>query len=160
MNKREYTESEILQKAAAYCAGAEHCPQEVKDKLRAWGMLEEDCQEAVLHYLTDNGYLSEERYCRAFVHDKLRYQGWGRIKIGMMLRQKALPEALVAAALADIDEEEYTRMLKDVLHKKARSLRKETGNVLRLKLLRFACSRGFTCQEAEAALRELATGGA
>lgn len=159
MGRREYTESEILQKAAAYCAVAERCTQEVCAKLHAWGMQEADCQEAVVRYLVQNGYLSAERYCRAYVHDKLCYQGWGRVKIGLMLRQKGLPEVCVTAALSEIDEEEYNRVLSGLLQKKARSLKKETGDMLRLKLLRFAASRGFDYHEADAALRGLETDG-
>ncbi|MCI7575325.1 MAG: RecX family transcriptional regulator [Bacteroidales bacterium] len=154
MRAKEYTESEILQKAAAYCSVAEHCEQDVRDKITAWGMTETDCQDALVEYLTQNEYLSAERYCKAFVHDKLLYQGWGRQKMRQMLRQKGLPGEQIAIALEDIEEEVYSSVLTDILQKKARSLKKETGDTLRQKLLRFAYSRGFEYPEIEAALRK------
>jgi len=34
---KELTEKEVLQKAAAYCSGAEHCRSDVMHKLSLWG---------------------------------------------------------------------------------------------------------------------------
>ncbi len=150
--KREYTPEEILYKAAAYCSLAEHCESEVRQKLTAWGMSEEALQDKIVDYLYDEKYISEERYCRAFVHDKLLYQGWGRMKIRAMLQAKRLPAAAIQQALAQINEEEYQRILQDLLAKKAKALQSETEEMRKMKLLRFAASRGFSYGEIEAAL--------
>ncbi len=151
-NKREYTPEEILYKAAAYCSLAERCESEVRTKLTAWGMPEEALQNKIIDYLYDENYLSCSRYCRAFVHDKLFYQGWGRIKIQAMLQAKHLPTVEIKQALSTINEDEYNRILRDILTKKKRTLQHEPADTLRIKLLRFAASRGFTYNEVEQAL--------
>ncbi len=145
--KREYTPEEILYKAAAYCSVAERCESEVRTKLAAWGMSEEALQDKIIDYLYDENYISEERYCRAFVHDKLLYQGWGRQKIRAMLQAKRLPAHAIKEALEQINEEEYMRILRDVLTKKAKTIRGETEEEKHIKLLRFAASRGFSYSE-------------
>ncbi len=147
--KREYTPEEILYKAAAYCSLAERCESELRTKLTNWGMSEEALQDKIIDYLYDENYLSESRYCRAFVHDKLRYQGWGRIKIQAMLQVKRLPAAEIKQAIATINEDEYMRILHDILAKKKKTLCHESSDTLRIKLLRFAASRGFTYNEVE-----------
>ncbi len=147
--KKEYSPEEILYKAAAYCSLAERCESEVRLKLTAWGMREEALQDTIIDYLYDEKYLSEERYCRAFVHDKLLYQGWGRIKIRAMLQQKRLSAVCIREAMDTINEEEYLRVLQDILTKKAKSLQHEEPDARRIKLLRFAASRGFSYNEVE-----------
>lgn len=147
-----YTPEELLCKAAAYCAMAEHCAYDVRNKLQAWGCEEETLQTQIINYLYKEQYLSDERYARAFVNDKLRHQGWGRRKISLMLRQKQLLQDTINTALLAIDEELYYNILTDLLQKKARSLKKETDQQKRLKLLRFAASRGFEYAEIEEAI--------
>ncbi len=148
--KREYTPEEMLYKAAAYCSVAERCESELRTKLTAWGMTETQQQDAIVDYLYDENYLSHARYCRAFVHDKLLYQGWGRMKMKAMLQAKRLPSSDIQEALAQINEEEYTRILRDLLTKKAKALQSETEDMRRIKLFRFAASRGFSYNEVEA----------
>ncbi len=150
--KREYTSEEILYKAAAYCSVAERCESELRIKLTAWGMTDTQQQDAIIDYLYDENYLSPARYCRAFVNDKLRYQGWGRMKIRAMLQSKHLPSSDIQEALAQINEEEYARILRDLLIKKAKTLQCETEDMRRIKLLRFAASRGFSYSEVESVL--------
>ncbi len=149
---KEYTLEEILYKAAAYCSLAEHCESEVRLKLTAWGMPEEQLQDTIIDYLYQENYLSEERYCKAFVHDKVLYQGWGRVKIKAALQAKRLPAKQIDAALATIEEEPYLQILADLLRKKKRSLQGEEPEMLRMKLLRFAASRGFLYNEIDKAL--------
>ena len=80
----------LLNKAAAYCAAAEHCRSEVQTKLLQWGASANQTSD-ILDQLEDQGFLSETRYCSAFVNDKIRFQGWGKEKIRMALKQKRLP---------------------------------------------------------------------
>ena len=72
-------------------------------------------QDAIIDRLKHERYLDNERYARAYCRDKLRFNGWGRIKIGYMLRGKGIEQEFIDAALADIDEEQYA----DILHEAA-----------------------------------------
>ncbi len=149
----------LQQKASAYCSLAEHCESEVREKLAAWGCDDTDIAQQVIEYLIENSFLSDTRYCTAYTHDKLLYQGWGKRKIEMMLRQKKLPQAAIREALDNIDEEQYSSVLQSLLKKKARSLKRETGDMLQMKLLRFAASRGFDYESSIRIIKELLPNG-
>ena len=136
------TKEEALHRAAALCTMAEKCEADIRTKLRDWGIAEKDADD-IVQRLKEGKYLDEERYCHAFVNDKLRFNGWGRIKITYTLRQKGIADSLIDDALAHIDEDAYTRMLTELLQTKLRSVKGKTSEERIGKLVRFAQSRGF-----------------
>ena len=142
-------------KAESYCVTAERCRQDVALKLRQW--LSNSPQDdptsnsdsvltTIIAHLYEAGYLDDARYCRAFVHDKLTYQGWGRVKIQYMLRAKHLPSEAIDAAMAEIDEEEYNKVLTHVAEQFIRLNRKKYAANPAC-LYRFLAQRGFTSEE-------------
>jgi len=137
MENKEWSEDEWYAKAARYCAAAEHCCSEVREKLRQWGY-DGDCTSLINRLQTD-GYINEARYCRAYAHDKAAFQGWGRRKIRMMLRSKGLPEDEIDAALRGVEPEVYEGVLKHLVEQKKK--------LDRDKLLRFLLQRGFEYAE-------------
>jgi regulatory protein len=139
---KKISDAEALNKAAAYCTLCERCISEVKTKLDAWG-IEYSSQTKIIDRLIDEKFIDESRYCKAFVNDKLRFNHWGRIKIQAKLREKRLPRELIAAALENIDEEEYCNVLRTLLANKSREVSGDEERKKREKLLRFATSRGF-----------------
>ena len=134
--------AEALNKAAAYCTLCERCINEVSKKLTAWGILPAE-QKKIIERLQSEGFIDEGRYCRAFVNDKLRFNRWGRIKITAALRDKRLPQELIKEAIEQIDEEEYTQVLRDVIAIKQKELKGKEDYATKQKLIRFAASRGF-----------------
>ena len=84
---KQKTEQEALIALTALCASGEHCVREMIDKMTRWE-LPEEAQARVMEYLTKHQYINEERYTRAFVMDKIRYNKWGRRKIEQALWQK------------------------------------------------------------------------
>ena len=100
-------------------------------------------QQRIIDRLQHENFISEERYSRAFVNDKLRFNRWGRIKITAALREKRLPGNLIKEALEQIDDEEYMKILRDVVAAKRRELRGKDDYASKQKILRFAASRGF-----------------
>lgn len=133
--------AEALNKAAAYCTLCERCISEVSKKLTAWGVPPAE-QQRIIDRLQDQGFINEERYCRAFVNDKLRFNRWGRVKIRAALYEKQLPREYIAQAIEDIDEEEYMQTLHDLVATKQRELKNEDF-ATKQKIIRFAASRGF-----------------
>lgn len=134
--------AEALNKAAAYCTLCERCTSEVSNKLTAWGITPAG-QQNIIERLQSEGFIDEERYCRAFVNDKLRFNHWGRIKIIAALRDKRLPAEHINAAIELIDEEEYMSVLRDVIAAKQKELKGNDDYAARQKIVRFAASRGF-----------------
>ncbi len=143
---KEITEPEALSRMAAYCSAAEHCRSEVTEKLHRMG-IPYDVTERIADRLTEEKYIDEERFCRAFVRDKYRFDKWGRTKIEQALRLKKIPSAVCRAGLAEIDEEEYLAILQKLLVAKRKSVRSQNEYELNVKLIRFALSRGFEMKD-------------
>lgn len=136
------TEQEAFFKLSALCASAEHCLHEMSEKMRRWE-LPDDVRERVLRRLTDEKYVDEERYCRSFVADKIRYNKWGRLKIEQALAVKRIPRDISTAVLDEIDDEEYVAVLRPLLQSKRKSVKAASEYERNQKLIRFAMSRGF-----------------
>ena len=145
MANHEWSLADLRGKAEFYCATAEHCYYEVRLKLQQWGATDEQIEHIVAH-LQKEHFVDEQRYCNAFVHDKLLYQGWGRMKMRAQLQAKHLSIAAIEQALNEIDRDTYTSVLTRVLATKKRSI-KSADPQAREKLIRFAMQRGFTYDE-------------
>ena len=141
-NMKEITEPEMLHRAAAYCSAAERCIQDVQKKIDAAG-LPPDASERIIARLLKERFIDESRYTRFFVNDKLRFNKWGRVKIGYELYKKNIPSPIREESLAAIDEGEYRSILLDLLKSKKKSTKGKDERDLFNKLLRFAAGRGF-----------------
>ena len=141
--KKDMTEQEAYLQLAALCAQAEHCQQEMRDKIRRWE-LDETVQNRIVARLVKERYVDDERYARAFVKDKIRYNKWGRRKVQQALWQKRIDEDIQQRVLDEIDEKEYLDVLRPLLKQKRKSIKAESDYELNQKLVRFALSRGFT----------------
>ena len=148
------TETEALNKVAAYCSTAEHCRAEISEKLQRWG-LPYDVIDRILKRLVDEKYIDEERFCRAFVNDKYRFAKWGKIKIGQALQLKKIPQRVFFPYLNEIDEDEYLAILNNLLMTKRKSVHAENEFELTNKLVRFALSRSSTLTRISASVRPL-----
>ena len=140
--KKEMTEQEAYLQLAALCAQAEHCQQEMRDKMRRWE-LDETVQNRIIDRLIKERYVDDERYARAFVKDKIRYNKWGRRKVQQALWMKRIDADIQQQVLDEIDEKEYLDILRPLLKQKRKSIKAESDYELNQKLLRFALSRGF-----------------
>ena len=137
--KKEFTKEELLSKVEAWCAKCEHCEQEVKAKLRQWGCRNDQWENEIIENLKANKFVDEERFCKAYVHDKSEYEGWGRMKIRMMLRSKRIELSMIEEALKTINQEVYLQSLEKAVAKYGREDRERT--------MRFALQRGFEYDE-------------
>ena len=146
--------NEALQKAAAYCSLSEKCEYAVKEKLRTWDVSNTDVAK-VIDQLRHDDFINDARYCTYYTRDKFRFNRWGKIKIGMMLRSKQLPEEEITNALAQIDEAEYEEALVVILQTKLKSLTYKFEYEKQGKLFRFAQSRGFEHNIVSHVLRQL-----
>ena len=151
--KRKPTFDEMLVRMAGLCAGAEQCCADIRNKILRQGFSLEEA-EKMLEYLRVNKYIDDARYARAYASDKVRFSGWGRIKVRMGLRAKGMPDSVISCALDYIQEKDYAEALDKVLSAKARGLDlKEVKD--RQKLYRHVASRGFESSLIIAAMRRL-----
>ena len=141
--KKEMTEQEAYLQLASLCAHAEHCQHEMLEKMRKWE-LPETAQARVMTRLVKERYVDDERYARAFVKDKVRYNKWGRRKVEQALWQKHIDDDIRQRVLDEVEDEEYLSVLKPLLQQKRRSTKASSDYELNQKLVRFAMGRGFT----------------
>ena len=105
--------------------------------------VEADDISRILKYLVKEGYVDESRYAAAFVHDKVRFAKWGRVKIGQALWQKRIPADVADEALSYIDEDEYMEALRDVVASRYRSVKGATEYERKMKTMKSVCGRGY-----------------
>lgn len=148
MANRELSKAEWLDKCEAYCARAEHCAADVRRKLFEWGAPQDLFDETggieplwreIEESLYANDFLNDSRFCQAYVHDKVAYQSWGRVKIRAGLQTLHLPDSAINEAIENIDETLYTQNLRELIA----SRQKDPED----KRLRFLLQRGFTYDE-------------
>ena len=138
MANRELSKAEWLDKAEAYCARSEHCAADVRRKLYEWGA-PSDLYDEIEQSLYSNDFLNDARFCHVYVHDKVAYQGWGRLKIQAGLQALQLPSSCIREALDAIDEKQYFTNLRNLIAQR----RSDAED----KRLRFLLQRGFTYEE-------------
>ena len=141
--KKEMTEQEVYLKLTAICAQAEHCQQEMLEKMIRWDV-DEEIRQRIIHRLIAERYIDDERFTRAFVYDKIRYNKWGRRKVEQALWQKRIDKEVQQRILDEIDENEYLSVLRPLLKQKRKTTKANSEYELNQKLCRFALGRGFT----------------
>lgn len=141
--KKPITEQEALRKLASICAKGEHCTGEMLVKMERWG-LNESQQASVLTKLIEEKYVDDERFCRLFIRDKMKFDKWGRRKIEQALWQKRVDPALIKTVFDEIDTDEYIAILRPLLHAKQRNIKANDDYERNMKLIRYAMGRGFT----------------
>jgi regulatory protein len=94
--------------------------------------------------LVTGRYVDDERFARAFVSDKIRYNKWGRHKVEQALWLKHIEKSIVSEVLDAVDDREYVDVLRPLLKQKRRSTKAQSEYELTMKLIKFALGRGFT----------------
>lgn len=159
MKQTELTPQEAYARLASYCAQAERSPSDLRRRMQRLE-LEEELQAELLTRLEAEGFVSGERFARAFVHDKHRFNGWGPRRLEHELRRHGIASSVIAAALEELEEEtsaedEEPRVLQ-LLRAKQRSL---PAGLERRKaydrLMRFGLYRGYDYDEVREAITQL-----
>lgn len=136
------TEPQALNRAAGYCSKAERCEWDVYKRLTAWEQPEEAIKR-IIKRLKDERFLNDERFCRGFVNDKIRFNKWGRAKIIFELRKRNITESVYQPILDELSGDEFEKQLMHILATKKKSVKAGNDYELKTKLIRFALGRGF-----------------
>lgn len=142
-----------LVRMADLCARSEQCEAEILQKLLRLGLGHADA-EGVVAELVERRFIDDARYAAAFARDKVRFAGWGRLKIRAALAAKRIPSATVNEAIAAVEAADYDDALMRAARAKARSLDLDDP-ADRNRLLRHIASRGFEPSKACEALAML-----
>lgn len=139
---KNLTSEEIVQKLQRFCAYQERCVFDIKTKLFDLKVPKYKHDE-IIDKLIDDDFLNEERFTEIYIRGKLNQKKWGRIKITFALKQKHIPDSLIKLKIAEIDKNQYSKILKDVILKKKSLLEKKESENLKTKLADYAASKGF-----------------
>jgi regulatory protein len=131
-----------LNKAMAACSRREHCRSEIVTMIESWGAEKSDSGK-IIQLLIDENFINEERYAAAFVKDKFNYNKWGKVKISVHLKAKRIPDEIIKNALGSIDENNYLKMINDLISARRKSIKAKNSYDLKSKLLRYGLSKGF-----------------
>ena len=111
-------------KAAKYCSLRERAPYQVMEKLLGWDLPEEVAHQILTELIREN-YVNEERFSRAYCHDKFEFNKWGKQRIRQELNRLKISEDLIEDGLNSIDPDRYWGILQALAEKKYTSLRTE-----------------------------------
>ena len=148
------TPDQVLDKMAKYCAYQERCVKDVKDKLKAFDLPQEE-KDKILDYLLDNRFVNDERFAKSFVRGKVNQSGWGLNKIRFHLVQKDIAQETIDEALGQTDEEVYRQRLIDILKTKTKTMKAENDFEKKRKLAAYAMQKGFEGSLVWEVLKEL-----
>lgn len=146
MIKEEMTAEKALLRLSALCARGEHCTGDLRQKMRLWGLTEGDAQ-GVLDRLVAEHFVDDARFARAFVSDKVEYDGWGSRKIEQALRLKHIDDDIIGEAMDAVPDERYVEKLMPLARSKWRTIKAESDFERSQKLIRWAMGRGFTLDQ-------------
>ena len=147
-----------LNKAMSLTARSEKSVDEMRLKLKTWGIADNNEIADIIEQLIDEKFIDEERYARMYVADKLKFNKWGAIKIKAMLKSKGIKESIIENALESINREEYVAALKSELEKKRSSVKAKNQYDLKGKLMRYALSKGYESDLIHIVINQLISG--
>ncbi len=140
--KSKYNQHSDLDKIQSYCAYQERCIKDVKDKLKRLGV-DNTLINPIISKLQKENFLNEERYAKSFAIGKLRNNNWGKIKIRYELYKKLITQPIVDKAISNIDEDEYFKILENIILNKTKEIKKPLENNTKYKILRSLLTKGF-----------------
>ena len=132
-----------LQKFQHLCSKKEYCCSELLEKLDKT-MLTKLEKQKLIDSLKKDGYVNEERYIQAFVHDKLKLNKWGKQKIRYALLSKKLDEKLVDKILNEVmSEQEYIHLFLPIARTKWTSIKADNEFSKKNKLIQYLRQKGL-----------------
>lgn len=136
-------QKEALIKAANFCAYQERTQDEVRERLKGWGIYGDDAEEIIVRLIEEN-FINEERFSKIYAGSKFRVKQWGRLKIKYELKMRGLSEYNIRKGLGEIADDDYEETIRELVEKKAHELRHEKQKlVVKQKIARFVIGKGF-----------------
>ena len=148
--------AKCLSRLQRLCSRAEYCRQDMYRKALKDMEGDADAAERIVAQLVAERYVDDARYAAAFAREKSSLQGWGAVKIRFQLKGKGIADEAIRAALEEIDLEKAADKLDRLIAAKYRTLQGDPQ--CRLKLLKFALSRGYEYADVEAAVSRVLKG--
>jgi regulatory protein len=141
-----------------YCNYQERCHQEVRNKLYELGATTPEV-ESLITDLIEANLLNEERFAKSFSRGKFSHKKWGKGKIRRELKMRKISDYCIKKGLAEIDEDEYERVLEKLAERWWDHYKGAKPQWAReMKTIQYLVSRGFESLPAKAAVQRAAAG--
>ena len=127
MEETSYKNPEILKKIENYCSYQERCKKEVIEKFFILNLDQSELDD-VINHLINNDYINEERFALAFAQGRFRIKKWGKIKIILELKKRAIDVNLINKAINQITDSDYIGTFDKLSLKKYKSFDVITAN--------------------------------
>lgn len=146
MNNNEKTF--LLNKLLKLCSQKEICINDAYEKMQD-SDLKHDEKDEIIKILCQKGFIDEKRYAKAFVHDKIFINKWGKVKIKYYLKLKKINEQLISNALSEIEKEEYIKIFLSVAKTKLKSIKENNEIKRKQKLIQYLMQKGVEFEIAD-----------
>lgn len=163
MAQGSFEKAKVLDNLRRQCSRREYCTSDIRKKISdAYAKASvvdctlEDALSSIVESLVKDRYLSDSRYAAAFARDKASLSGWGEAKIRYMLAGKGVSKDVISEALRQVDGQGAAVRLERLLGVKYNALREDPQ--CKLKLLRYALSRGYSYDEVSGLVDKIVRG--
>lgn len=151
---KSFTIEEIRSKMEYYCSYQDRCYQEVEEKLKNFTLIPQ-AKEQVMIFLIENNYINEERFAKSFARGKHNYKFWGKNRINLELKFRAISKKNIELALAEIPNEIYLSNFHQLAEKHWDSIKEKKGPKKNKKFVDFLLRKGYESQLIYDKLQEL-----
>lgn len=155
MEKKKISEKTAYCRMARICSMKECCEQDIRIKIRRYNIEEDEAEDRIIALLKKGKYIDDKRFIESFVHDKFRFNKWGKAKIEAALWNKHISAELIKSAFDDIPNDKWSQSLMPLLTNKLKSISSQSEMETKTKLLRFAAGRGYGYEESLKCIEEL-----
>ncbi len=142
MEEHDQNIKQAYSKMAQLCSRSEQCSADIRKKILSYEIVDEIVDE-IIDKLIEEKFIDDERYVKAYVKDKFKFNKWGRIKMRHYLHAKGLSDEVIKRGLDTIDEEKYKDVLVKTMKAKAKTIKKKNKFEKMGQIIRFTQSRGF-----------------
>lgn len=142
MGNQESVAKQAYAKMAQLCSRSEQCSADIRKKIIAFELVSEVVDE-IIEKLKAEKFIDDERYVKAYISDKFKFNKWGKIKLRHNLRMKGFSENIIQNGLDEIDADKYKTVLIKTMKDKAKTIKKKDRFVKMGQVIRFAQTRGF-----------------
>lgn len=144
--KRVKSAEQALRSLMDRCAKSEVASGDARRALYRWGV-EVSEHDGVITKLLEHRFIDDARYAAAYVREKSRLSNWGVYKIRTGLRAKQINEDIISEAIRELNTDEMTDKLEQILRRRAEKTTAKNSYDLKSKLLRYGASLGYNFSE-------------
>ncbi len=137
-----------------YISYRERCEHEIHEWLFKKGYI--DLEDELVTRLKDRGFLSDARYARLFIRDRVKLKSWGPVRLRHELRKKRIDKQTIENEIDDIREEyDFNQLAINLLQSKIKYINRPTLKDKK-RLWSFLQRRGYETSSIVAALEMIA----